>query len=308
MDAVISYVNCNDKIWRAEYDKYCTDFETKKYFFYDWGTLKYVLRGISVYMPYIKNVFLIVSNIEQVPDYVDQSKVKIVLHKDFIPEEYLPTFNSCTIETFMNDIEGLDEQFIYFNDDMIPIAPISYGDLFCNGKPCISFESNPYPPERAAYHTVKLCFLGACLHTSYKKTYSRNIISDPLLYEGDGVCPVHGPCVFLKSRNMEMFKLSKRFFKRFITRERSGQNVSQWAYADIYYIEDNCVGSRLTLSYMRTTNLDAENSKNYILSQNSNYLCINDAGPIPGLSYEDSVKLVQECLEIKLPRKGIYEI
>ena len=55
-----------------------------------------MLRGISTYMPYIKNVFLLVSNIEQVPDYVDQSKVKIVLHKDFIPEEFIPTFNSCT--------------------------------------------------------------------------------------------------------------------------------------------------------------------------------------------------------------------
>ena len=56
MDAVIAYVNGCEKVWRTNYNKYGTDI-LKYMKFYDWGTLKYVLRGISTYMPYIKNVF-----------------------------------------------------------------------------------------------------------------------------------------------------------------------------------------------------------------------------------------------------------
>ena len=307
MDAVISYVNCKDDVWRAEYDKYCTDFESKKYFYYDWGTLKYVLRGISSYMPYIKNVFLIVSNIEQVPDYVDQKKVKIVLHKDIIPEEYLPTFNSCTIETFMHRIEGLDEQFIYFNDDMIPFSPIAYSDLFYNGRPCISFESNIYTPDRPIYHTVVSCFMAARLYTSRKHTYSKNIMDNPMLYKGDDMCPVHGPCVFLKSKNEDMYECIKGFFNRYITRERTAKNISQWAYADIYYIEDSCLSSRLSLTYMRTNDLNPNTSMNYFSSLNSNYICVNDKGEVPGLTYDESAKLLQDCLDVKMPRRCKYE-
>ena len=38
--------------------------------------------------------------------------------KQFIPNNFLPTFNSCTIEMFIGNIKGLSEYFIYGNDDM----------------------------------------------------------------------------------------------------------------------------------------------------------------------------------------------
>ena len=52
-------------------------------------------------MSFIRTVHLVVSNIEQVPEWLDQSKVHVVLHKDIIPEDLLPTFNSTTIEMYL---------------------------------------------------------------------------------------------------------------------------------------------------------------------------------------------------------------
>ena len=46
MDAVIAYVNGCEKVWRTNYNKYGSDI-LQYMNFYDWGTLKYVLRGIS---------------------------------------------------------------------------------------------------------------------------------------------------------------------------------------------------------------------------------------------------------------------
>ena len=42
-----------------------------------------------------------------------------------IPERFLPTFNSSAIELFLHRIPGLSEHFIYFNDDMIALKPMT---------------------------------------------------------------------------------------------------------------------------------------------------------------------------------------
>ena len=86
-------------------------------------------------MPFIRTVHLVVSNVEQVPKWLDQRKVNVVLHKGIIPEILLPTFNSTTIEMFLCRIPGLSEHFIYSNDDMFAINPMTVDDFFKDGVP-----------------------------------------------------------------------------------------------------------------------------------------------------------------------------
>ena len=86
----------------------------------DWGLLPYLLRGIERYMPFVGRVFLVVSGESQVPDWADTDRLHIVYHRDIIPERFLPTFNSTTIELFLHRIAGLGEEFVYFNDDLFP--------------------------------------------------------------------------------------------------------------------------------------------------------------------------------------------
>ena len=67
----------------------------------------------------------------QIPECVkNYKKIKIVYHKDVIPEEYLPTYNSGVIELFLWKIKGLSEHYIYVNDDMYPIGELSKDDFF----------------------------------------------------------------------------------------------------------------------------------------------------------------------------------
>ncbi len=67
MDAIITYVNGLDPIWQESYDKFAgAPAITKRY--RDWGTLKYLLRGIENCIPAVKNVFLLVSSDSQVPE------------------------------------------------------------------------------------------------------------------------------------------------------------------------------------------------------------------------------------------------
>ena len=65
----------------------------------------------------------------------EHPKLNIVNHKDFIPEKYLPTFNSHAIEWNMHRIPGLAENFVYFNDDMFLIKKVRPEQYFKNDLP-----------------------------------------------------------------------------------------------------------------------------------------------------------------------------
>lgn len=86
-------------------------------------------------MKFIHNVYLVVATGSQVPEWVHSTDIKVVFHRDIIPEKYLPTFNSTTIEMFLCKIKGLSEHFIYFNDDMFPVKEHIIRDFFIDGKP-----------------------------------------------------------------------------------------------------------------------------------------------------------------------------
>ena len=63
-------------------------------------------------------------------------KLNFVRHEDFIPKEWLPTFSVRPIELNLHRIEGLSEQFIYFNDDYFLLRPVKSERFFHNGLPC----------------------------------------------------------------------------------------------------------------------------------------------------------------------------
>lgn len=65
---------------------------------------------------------------------MDKTKIKVITHDKFIPKEYLPTFNSCTIEMFLWNIPGLSENFLYANDDFFVVNPTKAEDYFEHGK------------------------------------------------------------------------------------------------------------------------------------------------------------------------------
>ena len=72
---------------------------------------------------------------DQIPDFIDRSKVRVVLHEEFIPKKFLPTFNANTIEMYMHNIPGIAELFIYGNDDTYVMDKCSYDDFFMDARP-----------------------------------------------------------------------------------------------------------------------------------------------------------------------------
>ena len=76
----------------------------------DYGILNYWFRMIEKHAPWVNNVYLITNG--QKPDWLnlDHPKLKLVTHKEFMPNEYLPTYNSAAIELNLHRIEGLSAE------------------------------------------------------------------------------------------------------------------------------------------------------------------------------------------------------
>lgn len=100
-----------------------------------WDTLKYWFRAVEAFAPWVNQIFFVTCG--QIPDWMNTEAPKLVTvsHKEFIPQKYLPTFNSQAIELFFHKIPGLSEHFVYFNDDCFLTAPVCPEDFFRNNLP-----------------------------------------------------------------------------------------------------------------------------------------------------------------------------
>lgn len=150
IDFVITWVNMDDPEWQKEFAKYSGKTVTEKNSvtdarFRDYGFLKYWFRGVEKFAPWVRKIHFITSG--QKPDWLDAEnpKINLVSHKDYIPQQFLPTYNSVVIERYIHKIPGLADHFAYFNDDFYIINSITPERFFRNGLPCdiAAFQYNP---------------------------------------------------------------------------------------------------------------------------------------------------------------------
>lgn len=108
--------------------------------FEDNNEIEYCLRSIRRFAPWVRTIFLVTD--EQRPRFLTEDLrlrlgVQIVDHRHIFAghEGVLPTFNSLSIETALYRIPGLAAQYVYFNDDVILMAPTRVEDFFtANGE------------------------------------------------------------------------------------------------------------------------------------------------------------------------------
>lgn len=156
VDAVISFVNDKDPTWRDKKQQYMkSDFDpmvnnkdsAHSSRFQNRDELKYCLRSIQLYAPWIRNIYLVVASPSQVPKYIDQTQVRVVLHEDIIPLEHLPTFNSHAIEVNIHRIKNLSPIFLYLNDDLFFGRTSSRADFILSNGKVVFMASDKISPK-----------------------------------------------------------------------------------------------------------------------------------------------------------------
>lgn len=140
IDFVVTWVDMDDPKWIESFSKYSGKIDNSKNElsearFRDYGFLKYWFRGVEKFAPWVRKVHFVTCN--QKPDWLDENhpKLNLVNHSDYIPNEYLPVFNSSLIEIHLHRIPNLSEHFVYFNDDFYLTNSITPERFFVNGLP-----------------------------------------------------------------------------------------------------------------------------------------------------------------------------
>ena len=158
IDAVILWVDGNDEQHRQKVLTFLENkqvAQSKKFRArYDQvNEIKFTVDSLLKFAPYLRYIFIVTDN--QTPKFLSQktkkySSVFIIDHKVIFKgfEEFLPTFNSRSIESCIYRIPGLAEHFIYLNDDFFLINETKPEDFFINGLPVLRGEWKKFDSQK----------------------------------------------------------------------------------------------------------------------------------------------------------------
>lgn len=149
IDFVITWVDGTDIEWQKAKNKAkgLSEGDGRISRYRDWDTLKYWFRGVEKYAPWVHKVYLVTCGHYPVWLNLNNPKLQLVTHQDFIPSKYLPTFSCRPIEFNLHRIAELSDMFVYFNDDMFLTNTVEETDFFKNGLPCDSAILDAQSPE-----------------------------------------------------------------------------------------------------------------------------------------------------------------
>jgi hypothetical protein len=291
MDVVITYVDGNDPLWKQDYEKY-SDVPVLEKRFRDWGTLRYLLRGIEKYMPFVSNVFLVVSHESQVPEWIDRTAVRVVLHEDFIPKTLLPTFNCNPIEMHLHNIEGLSEQYIYFNDDLFPVAESRPEDFYRDGKAVLGFSRHLF----AGGMFKRIC------RNSDRRARSILSMTDSLCF----IRPQHSCQPMFKSVCFKVYDSLKDEILTSMTRIRTSANLNQYLYLDYAFYSGRMISERISCKHFSAAVTSPARLSKFIKNPSRKFLCINDVR-LGERKFVRMQSAVIKAFETRFPHKSRFE-
>lgn len=339
IDIVITWVDGNDLEWQKQKAVYSgkTLGDSRVARYRDWDTLKYLFRGIEKFAPWVNNVFLVTWG--HLPNWINPNaeNLRIVNHKDYIPQKYLPTFSSRTIDMNFHRIKELSEHFVYFNDDMFLIAPVKADDFFHNGLPRDTAILNAHCPGYGDSKTGKSIasnlsytapmFDLAPINRHFKKNlcikknirkwispkYGKDLIRTFLLMPWSlfpGFMDYHLPYSYLKSTFKEVWEKEYEVLDLACThRFRTNTDVNHWVFTywqlakGNFYPRNPSIGRSFWLSDDQRKN---EIIYDTVCNQKYKIVCINDS---PNIEDFDKIKLdLIKSFEKILPEKSKYEI
>lgn len=297
MDLVIPYVNASDTTWQQsilQHTKTAVG-NNSSVRFRSWGTLRYLFRGVDKYMPFINRIVLILASPTQLPIWVNPEKVRIVYHEEFIPKKFLPTFNSCTIESFLFNIEGLSDRFIYANDDMFPINMCTESDFFTGDKPNLKFVIHEKYSANATFRCQcrsGLDLISSCLNLP---TYDPGYI----------LRPYHITQPMTVSCLQQVKSLCQDVIGDTISPLRLPKNVNQYIYAYYQYFTNNYVNSVVDYKYFEITDRNMPEITDTILSGKYKLVCLNDSSKLS--NYRETRGQLISIFKQKFPNRCQYE-
>ena len=310
IDIVIPYVSSADPNWWVEFSRTLI-IERQKNInnpanqpagisenrFRDFGTFKYLLRGIETCCPWINKIYVVLQQPSQKPKWLKEGdRLKVVYHNEIIPQEYLPTFNSATIELFVWRIPGLSENFIYINDDMFPLRPMSPESFFDeNGTPRIHIT--PLPQQG-------LTAYGQMLKNS-EWLALKAAGQDVNKYDGMKLKDTHTWTSMRLSTWKMFFDKYESYILASLSPFRNARNITQQLPTYYHWVTGQFASTVINGRMDSFLSVKPEEFADMIVNRRYDILCINDTGVG---DYEQTQKILIDAFLRIFPFKSSFEI
>lgn len=276
IDYVFPYVNNTEEVWIKSFMTYCSKINRQDKFdtingqrYTDMGLLPILIKCIKMNMSWVRKIHIIVSNIEQLPQGIrEDEKVNVVLHKDIIPSEYLPTFNSTTIEMFIQNIEGLAEHFIYGNDDMFPVSKLEPTDFFSEDGTKIKINFHKERLQVLPSQFRRVCY-------NNNKTLIKSFGLNTELKDREFFRPLHSITPMLKSHCIEVADKCRDTVYAHLNAFRTDKQHNQYIYPVYEYFCSNTESSSVAFKYVSCKNT-VDEVVDAVLNESNQVVCIND--------------------------------
>lgn len=332
IDFVITWVDGNDPEWQKEKQKNLEKFlnstvqSTKvgysKNRYRDWGTLKYWFRGVEKNAPWVNKIYFVTCG--QIPEWLDTKNKKLVIvnHKDYMPKKYLPTFNSEAIEVNLYRIKELNENFVYFNDDLFITSKVIPEDFFQDGLPCDSAVLGVVPMLANAGYTDfnntrilnkyfnKKEVIKKNPHQWLNLKYGKDLMKTLLLLpfgHFTGMTEYHICNSLRKSTFKKLWELEPEVMETTsMNKFRANNDVNLWLLKNWEMLSGNFVPRKTNMGKSYCSKID-KNICNEIKQGKYKIMCINDHVEITEEEFAEQKQMLIEAFETLFPEKSSFE-
>jgi len=332
IDFIITWVDGNDEKWlnnkntaldKANIRSKNEDWATGEARYCDWNNLQYWFRAVEKFCPWVHKIHFVTYG--HLPSWLNLNhpKLNIVQHDNYIPNEYLPTFNSNTIELNFHRISELSEQFVIFNDDTFIIRPMQPKDFFNDGKPCYTAILNASTPIKGAAiadinnvailntHFVKNDVIKSNIGQWFNLKYGLELFRTCLLMPWrhfTGFKQTHLPVSHQKSTfetvwNLEYEALDEACKHVF----RTDYDLSHWLLMEWNIASGDFYPQSPKRGYKSNLGV-TKKAIQIIQGQRRKMICINDMPWILDKEFQVQKEILINTLDTILPEKSSYEM
>ncbi|MES5429090.1 stealth family protein [Enterococcus gallinarum] len=325
IDFVVTWVDGSDEKWQEE-KKFFLSKKNKNFLndesrYRDFNFFKFWFRSVEKYAPWVNKIFLITAG--HTPEWLNlySEKLVVISHREYIPDKYLPTFNSNVIELNLHRIDQLSEHFVLFNDDVYLNNPVQPSDFFLKGLPReIAVYSLISPVDEFSMIMLNNIRIINKNFSKYRniKNHPRKIFNlryGPKLFNTiytlitrsyTGYYEQHITSSMLKSTFTEVWeKEYETMEETSLHRFREMTDVNQWLIKYWNIETDKFEPQNINFGKAYSMN-DYTGIKKCLFNSSKKIICINDTS----LINHDSEKVsdrVSDFLMKKFPDKSIFE-
>jgi hypothetical protein len=265
--------------------------------------LRYSLRSLRMYAPFVRHVYLVTDN--QVPAWLDTDAegITVVDHRDiFADHDALPTFNSHAIGARLHHIEGLAEHYLYFNDDVFLGRPVAAEDFFhANGIARLPFSPHQFGVGQPIQGEAAPNSAGKNVRALFAADFGRRITHK---FKHTPHPQIRQVLLELEERYAEDVRRTTR------SRFRSLSDVGFAATMHHHYalLTGRAVPGEFRMRYV-DVGAPTAREKLALLEQDAeevDFFCLNDFDTPPE-AMEDVARMVRDFLQSRFPFPSPYE-